>query len=342
MNPRIIGLVALFAVPLAAQAKTAVIGSTLSEARAKLAALGVQRRDCDPVPDGRWICADFNNPVLADVASTPTAPAAPSAPSTPTAPAPTTPAAPQGGRVAVYGATLGQARENYAAATTLRRVDCDAAGGGYVCASFNNPTAADVGLSSPTAPAAPVRPSTPASPAAPSNPSSGSTALIVQAEDGIPYSGSGWSTESALGGAEGGRYIVWRGADDFRTSDRDPPRGILAYDFRVTRAGIYQFTARTRARVGNGNAASDKDNDAWVKFTSGSHVAGVRGRADKWTKFFTSGADERWKPYTNGEQYDPTFKTPIRRYLPVGTHRILIGGRSARFAIDNVGLRPAP
>ena len=336
MNPKIIGMLVLFAVPLASQARTAVIGTTLSDARAKLAALGVQRRDCDPVPDGRWICADFDDPVLADVTSAP----APAAPATPKPAAPVTPDRPQGGRVAVYGATLGQARENYAAATTLRRLDCDAAGGGYVCASFDNPTAADVGLSAPAAPAAPVRPSTPSSPARPSTPPSGASALTLQAEAGVPYSGSGWNTESALGGAEGGRYIVWRGADDFRTSDGDPPRGILAYDFRVTRAGVYQFTARTQARVGNGNAAGDKDNDAWVKFTSGSHVAGVRGRADKWTKFFTSGNDERWKPYTNGEQYDPTFKTPIRRYLPVGTHRVLIGGRSARFAIDNVGLRP--
>ena len=330
MNPRVVGLLLLTGLPLTVQARTAVVASTLTDARAKLAALGVERRDCDPVPDGRWVCADFNNPVLADVAS----PAG-----TPSPTAPSAPARPPGERVAVYGATLAQARENYAAATTLPRVDCDPAGAGYVCASFRDPTAADIGLSSPTAPAVPVRPAAPARPAAPSG---GSAVLVLQAENGLFFSGSGWKTEAALGGAEGGRYIVWRGADDFRTTDADPPRGILAYDFRVTRAGVYQFTARTRARVGNPDAAGDKDNDAWMKFTSGSHVAGVRGRADKWTKFYTSGNDESWKQYTNGEQYDPTFKTPIRRYLPVGTHRVLIGGRSARFAIDNVGLRLVP
>ena len=325
MKPRIIGMLLLAAAPLTSEARTAVVGSTLAEARERLVVAGAERRDCDPLRDGRWVCADFDNPVLADVADAAPPPAAPATP--------VAPARPSGGRVAVYGATLGQARDNYAAATTRRRVDCDAAGGGYVCASFNNPSAADVGLATPVPPVAP-KPVAPARPA----PSNGAASLVVQAENGRRVSGSGWRIESSLGGAEGGRYIVWRGADDFRATSGDPPRGILAYDFRVTRAGVYRFTARTQARVGNNRAAGDKDNDAWVRFTSGSAVAGVRGRADKWTKFFTSGTDERWKPYTNGEQYDPTFKTPIRRFLPVGTHRVLIGGRSARFAIDNVGL----
>ena len=329
MKPRIIATLLLAAAPLTSEARTAVVGATLAEARDRLVAAGAERRDCDPLPDARWVCADFNNPVLADVADV----ASPPAPTTPVAPA--EPARPSSGRVAVFGSTLGRARDNYAAATTLRRVDCDAAGGGYVCASFANPSAADVGVSTPVTPVAPEpRPAAPARP----SPSGGAATLVAQAENGRRVSGSGWRIESSLGGAEGGRYIVWRGADDFRATSGDPPRGILAYDFKVTRAGVYRFTARTQARVGNGGAAGDKDNDAWVRFTSGSAVAGVRGRADKWTKFFTSGSDERWKPYTNGEQYNPTFKTPIRRFLPVGTHRVLIGGRSARFAIDNVGL----
>jgi len=137
----------------------------------------------------------------------------------------------------------------------------------------------------------------------------------------------------------GSGYIIWRGQDDFRATDSEPPAGIKAYDFNVTQAGTYQFTARVQARVGNGSAAADKDNDAWVKFTSGSATSGVRGDSSKWTKFFVSGNDESWKNYSSGEQYDPKFFTSIQRDLPTGVHRILIGGRSARFAIDNVGLR---
>ena len=164
------------------------------------------------------------------------------------------------------------------------------------------------------------------------------TVLTIQAENASQTTGSGWSTESQLGGFTGSGYIVWRGADDFRTSDAQPPAGIKAYDFQVTQAGTYEFVARVQARVGNGTAANDKDNDAWVKFTSGSATSGVEGDAAKWTKFFVSGSDESWKNYTRGEQYGPTFFTDIQRDLTVGTHRILIGGRSARFAIDSVSL----
>jgi hypothetical protein len=145
-------------------------------------------------------------------------------------------------------------------------------------------------------------------------------------------------TENALAGFSGTGYIVWRGQDDFRADENSPPAGIKSYDFVVTQAGTYEFTARVQARVGNGDAAGDKDNDAWMRFTSGTATAGVAGDAGRWTKFFVGGDDESWKGYSSGEQYDPTLFTEIKRDLPVGTHRILIGGRSARFAIDTVGL----
>ena len=104
---------------------------------------------------------------------------------------------------------------------------------------------------------------------------------------------------------------MWRGSDDFRVTDAQPPVGIKAYDFQITQAGTYEFLARVQARVGNGSAANDKDNDAWIKFTSGSATEGVQGDASKWTKFFVSGSDESWKNYTRGEQFDPTFFTDI-------------------------------
>ncbi len=163
--------------------------------------------------------------------------------------------------------------------------------------------------------------------------------LSVQAENAASTSGSGWSTERSLNGFTGSGYIVWRGNDDFRVTDQNPPNGIKAYDFTVTTPGVYEFTAQVQARVGNGSAANDKDNDAWVKFNSGSRVANVDGDASKWTKFFVSGSDESWKNYSRGEQFDPKLFTDIQRTLPAGRHRILVGGRSARFAIDRVGLQ---
>jgi len=204
------------------------------------------------------------------------------------------------------------------------RVDCDPLGSGWQCSTETLPLQSQ------------PRNTTAANP---SSPSSGNEVLVIQAENASQTTGSGWSTESSLNGFSGPGYIVWRGSDDFRTSDSEPPAGVKAYDFKVKKAGTYQFTARVQARVGNGSAASDKDNDAWVKFTSGSTTSGVRGNAAKWTKFFVGGADESWKNYSSGEQYDPTFFTSIQRDLNVGTHRVLVGGRSARFAIDNVGLK---
>ncbi|MFK7893739.1 MAG: hypothetical protein AB8B63_23180 [Granulosicoccus sp.] len=165
-----------------------------------------------------------------------------------------------------------------------------------------------------------------------------SAVLLLEAENATEVFGSGWSVETSLTGFSGAGYIVWRGENDFRTSDDSPPVGINAYDFVVTQPGTYAFSARVQARAGNGNAAGDQDNDAWVKFTSGSATNGIRGDSAKWTKFYVGGNDENWKPYSSGEQYDPTFFTRIQRDLPAGTHRILVGGRSTRFAIDNVAL----
>ena len=162
--------------------------------------------------------------------------------------------------------------------------------------------------------------------------------LTIEAENFSQTTGSGWSTETDLDGFNGSAYIVWRGADDFRATDDDPPAGIKAYDFLISTAGTYQFEARVQARVGNGSAAADADNDGWVKFTSGNATNGIPGDASKWTKFFISGPDEKWDNYSTGEQYDPNFFTAIQRDLTVGQHRILVGGRSARFAVDSVGL----
>lgn len=225
------------------------------------------------------------------------------------------------------GTSISFARQEFAQSCPNRqRLDCDPFQGGWQCSTERLPLTG--GSNTPVS-----------APSTPSTPTNGNAVLSVQAENAVRTTGAGWSTERSLNGFGGSGYIVWRGRDDFRATDQAPPAGVKAYDFSVTQPGTYQFTARVQARVGNGSAAGDKDNDAWVKFTSGSPTTGVRGNSAKWTKFFVSGNDESWKNYSNGEQYDPTFFTQIQRDLPVGTHRILIGGRSVRFAIDSVGLR---
>ena len=320
----------------------AVVGDTLAEASAlyqNSANVFGPRVDCDPLVPGQrsgpWICANFNNPTASDVDSVVVVDPEP----TPIDPEPTPVVetdpttgvtTPRG--FAIVGNTLTEARNLFAQNTSLRRSDCDPLvpsqrSGPWICASYTNPVAADLGD---------VVPDNTNN--GNNNQPTGTAILSMQAEDGIPLFDAGWSVENSLSGFTGSGYLVWRGANDFRADDANPPNGITAYDFVVTTPGIYQFTARVQARVGNGNAPSDEDNDGWVRFTSGGVVNGVQGDASKWTKFFISGPNEVWNNYTNGEQFNPTFFTPIRRTLGVGTHRVLIGGRSTRFAVDQVGL----
>ena len=51
-----------------ADSKVAVIGDNLSKALTNYAnSTTLKRVDCDPTPDGRWICASFRNPTLSDI-----------------------------------------------------------------------------------------------------------------------------------------------------------------------------------------------------------------------------------------------------------------------------------
>jgi hypothetical protein len=228
------------------------------------------------------------------------------------------------------GSTLGNAIAafNSSCPGSVRK-DCDPVGEGWQCSTENLPLDA-------VDPVVDTMPEPTASQPTP-QPTQG-TVLTIQAENASLTEGSGWSDETSLQGYTGAGYIVWRGQDDFRADANSPPAGIKSYEFVITQPGTYEFTARVQARVGNGDAAGDQDNDAWVRFTSGSPASGVRGDSSKWTKFFVSGSDESWKSYTSGEQYDPTFFTEVQRDLPEGRHVIQIGGRSARFAIDAIGL----
>ncbi len=141
--------------------RVAVVGSNVAEARASLMRLINQRSvDCDPSGDGRWVCANFNNPTLSDVGGAISAPTPPN-PLTPVTPTPVTPTPvtppPTNARVAVVATSLTDARANLARAGAGSAVDCDPSGDGrWICANFNNPTLSDVGGNS--APDAPISP----------------------------------------------------------------------------------------------------------------------------------------------------------------------------------------
>lgn len=158
--------------------RVAVFGSSLAAARNAFAeATSLGRVDCDPVAGG-YVCASFRNPTMNDVGSSetpsePAVPVQPSEPSQPSVPADPAPALPvvDSDRVAVYASSLSAARAAYAAATSLRRVDCDPSGSGYICASFRDPTLADIQpLAAPVQPSVPATPSVPVTPDVPASP----------------------------------------------------------------------------------------------------------------------------------------------------------------------------
>ena len=243
------------------------------------------------------------------------------------------------GEVVAIGNSLAEARANFSAVTSQSTTDCDPVGDGrWICATFNNPTLSDVNTgddSSASSTTTDVDSTTTTEVA-----SNGAAVLKIQAEAGGDFSGSGWETQTGLSGAEGS-YIVWTGDPNFQLTGDEQPAGIKSYDFVITEAGNYEFTAQVQSRINNGSAASDRNNDAWVIFTTGSDVAlggGVNSQADKWTKFFQAGAPQSWSNYSQGEQFNPAVRGDIVRFLPVGTHRVLVGGRSPNFGIDFVGL----
>ena len=162
--------------------------------------------------------------------------------------------------------------------------------------------------------------------------------ITLQAESGT-FSGSGWSTESAVAGAENGQYIVWRGANNFVLNGTNPV-GIATYTVNITTPGTYIFTATTAARIGNTGGASDADNDAYFRWLSGTNPSSATFDSSNWTKFvlFGNKPPETWHPYDAGEP-SPSVFGQIIRDLPVGTHTFQVGGRSQRYAIDTVGVQ---
>lgn len=191
-----------------ASSRVAVVGGSLASAIAAYArASNDARVDCDPVGDGRWVCANFNNPTLADVSGTANALPDVSVPQvsepvvrTPAASAPVVQApvnsVQSNGRAAVVAGTLEDARANLASLTGSGRgpgIDCDPVDDGrWVCANFNNPTLADAGAqvtfsSTPANPAPATAVSQPTSTSPASTPATGN----ANAREAIP-SGSAY------------------------------------------------------------------------------------------------------------------------------------------------------
>ncbi len=302
--------------------RVAVYGSSLAQARALYArTTSLARVDCDPAGGG-YVCASFQNPTLADTsndsAPDPVSPDEPSEPSVPAQPeVPVTSET----RVAVYAGSLSAARKAYAKATSLPRVDCDPSGSGYICASFNNPTLADINIQSAETPDAEIPDAVPpADTAEPEVPVSdtGGNSLRFEVEN---YKlGAGWVKDTNRSGYSGNGYIRWASSNQYNI--RQAGKGIMSFAVKPETTGNYTLKLRSRALD---PAASDLNNDVWLRIDGSS-----------WVKIFNKGKDE-WivggKVDAGGKRY------VLKQNLKAGqTYQLEISGRSNGFAIDYIEL----
>jgi len=300
------------AVPLAglAEPRIAVVGESLGDARARYAAVtSVQRRDCDPADGGRWVCASFDDPVLADVGG----------------PAPVAPPSdrPPAIGAVVIGDTLADARARYAAATSQPRGDCDPVGDGrWLCASYDDPVLADLtGAPPPVVVPEPETPPVvalpgPVSPPIEERPPSSSGSARVQAEN-LGLSGA-WRVEAQREGFTGTGYALWRG--DSRTGR--PGDGITDIPLTLPAAGEYRLVIRAQAVDAE---RGDTSNDTFFRFPGGA-----------WTKVYTTGRDA-WQ--TGGTADRDGRKFPFTAMLPAGEVTLQMSARSPRHAIDWIELQ---
>jgi hypothetical protein len=227
-------------------------------------------------------------------------------------------------RVAVYGSSLADAKARYASTTSLKRVDCDPANGGYICASFKNPRMSDVDtasvVSQPTTPSVPSQPTTPADTSSPTTPAVTTTGNTIRFEVENYKLGTGWVKDTSRAGYSGSGYIRWNGGNRYNINLAG--KGLMLFSLKADSSGTYSLRLRSRAI---NPPASDLNNDVWVRLNG-----------SDWTKIFNAGRDQ----WVIGGRADVNHKRYVFQQNLVGgkTYTLEISGRSNGFAIDYIEL----
>ncbi len=189
--------------------------------------------------------------------------------------------------------------------------------------------------------------------------------VVIEGED-LPASGD-W-TRGTDGGALGGGFLMWTGAQSFGSS----ANGRLGVDVRIDEPGLYRLSVR--ARVGNGTDATEH-NDTWFRI-DGDAYYGIRGAApnedhvyprplcedsaflasveadpdvvdascpngtshDGYFKVYCSGAlDWRWSAFTSDSDGHDIYA----RFDAPGVYRLRLAARSSHHQIDRIVLHRA-
>ena len=137
-----------------------------------------------------------------------------------------------------------------------------------------------------------------------------------------------WEFSNKISGSTGTGYFRWTGptlANVARAGE-----DALVYHFRIANAGNYELRWRSRIAQGNDNT---EHNDSWVRFLTGSNVAGEQP-INGWTKSYLNRLGA-WAWQTTTVDHNPQA---IRQFFSAGDHTIEISGRSTGHAIDRIVL----
>ena len=150
--------------------------------------------------------------------------------------------------------------------------------------------------------------------------------LAFEAETIAPV--GDWQSTDQISGFTGSGYYKWTGPTVLSVAQAG--KDTLVYHFRIANAGNYEL--RWRSRIAEGNNPTEH-NDSWVRFATGSNVAGEQP-INGWTKSYLNQLNT-WSWQTTTVDNNAQL---IRQHFSAGDHTIEISGRSNGHAIDRIVL----
>ncbi len=145
---------------------------------------------------------------------------------------------------------------------------------------------------------------------------------------------STYTTDATMAGSLGDGWLEWTGAQ-FSGNTRLPSavEAVIRYEFNISTEGDYFFRWRTKQY--NDVGAGDAGNDTFVRFASGTPVAGYYDFGNFTKVWVQNKTAWDWRTAFEPSYGDQYYNVAIRHYSP-GTHAIELAARSPGHAIDRM------
>ena len=146
---------------------------------------------------------------------------------------------------------------------------------------------------------------------------------------------NGW-IEQAANANTSGPWYSWQGGNNFFLAEAG--EDIIKYNVCITQAGVYQFKIHSFSDTSANPNRPDLANDVWVRFPTGTDVAGQVDAVQGWIKAFRNGSlANQWSWVTQAEHSGNQWAT-VQQFFSAGDHCIEISGRSNGHGIDRFAL----